>query len=197
MKKRTQNVLQKLVQDSFLKEKQNWAYLWINNLNIYTVCFYCMSELSTTKLFGNDKLWVSKTIYLLLSCMCESYSEHICLGSSHFWLTALVFTSHWRRGKSKLTKTHINRAGFTQLAQPAVHVIHHNQWITRLWSQVKHFEFGKRDDGKSYQNGHHTINLFRPTTDTNHTKRYGTRQIDFTCLSSQTDSLGDAIFQRK
>ena len=120
MKKHTQNVLQKLVQDSFLKEKQNWADLCINNLNIYTVCFYCTSELRTTKLFGNGKLWVSKTIDLLLSCMCESYSEHICLGSSHFWLTVLVFTSHWRRGKSKLTKTHNNRAGLTEITQLVV-----------------------------------------------------------------------------
>ena len=38
----------------FLKT-QNWAYLWINSLNFYLVCFYCMpswtlSEYIETKL---------------------------------------------------------------------------------------------------------------------------------------------------
>ena len=41
LKNHTQNVVEKLVSDSFLKNK-NWAYLWINCLKFYTVCFYCM-----------------------------------------------------------------------------------------------------------------------------------------------------------
>ena len=35
------NGVEKLFPDSFLKN-QNWAYLWINCLKFYTVCFYCM-----------------------------------------------------------------------------------------------------------------------------------------------------------
>ena len=42
MKNHTQNMVEKLVPDSFLKN-QNWAHLWINNNKFYTVCFYCMS----------------------------------------------------------------------------------------------------------------------------------------------------------
>ena len=38
-----QNVVEKLVPDPFLKN-WNWAYLWINSLRFYTVCFYCMSR---------------------------------------------------------------------------------------------------------------------------------------------------------
>ena len=33
----------------FLRKKnQNWAYLWVNNLILYTVCFYCMPKLQST-----------------------------------------------------------------------------------------------------------------------------------------------------
>ena len=39
--KKTQNVVEKLLPDPFLKN-QNWAYLWINSLKFYSVCFYCM-----------------------------------------------------------------------------------------------------------------------------------------------------------
>ena len=37
----TQIVVEKLFPDPFLKNK-NWAFLWINSLEIYTACFYCM-----------------------------------------------------------------------------------------------------------------------------------------------------------
>ena len=40
-KNHTQNVVEKLFLDPSLKN-QNWAYLWINSLKFYTVCFYCM-----------------------------------------------------------------------------------------------------------------------------------------------------------
>ena len=54
MENLTQNVVEKLFLDSFLKS-QNWAYLCINSLKFYTVCFYCMlswrlSEYIETKL---------------------------------------------------------------------------------------------------------------------------------------------------
>ena len=38
-----QNVVQKLFPVFFLKN-QNWAYLWINSLKFYAVCFYCMQS---------------------------------------------------------------------------------------------------------------------------------------------------------
>ena len=41
LKNHTQNVVEKLFPESFLKN-QNWVYLWIDSLKFYTVCFYCM-----------------------------------------------------------------------------------------------------------------------------------------------------------
>ena len=37
MKNHTQNVVEELFPDTFLKSK-NWEYLWINNLNVFIVC---------------------------------------------------------------------------------------------------------------------------------------------------------------
>ena len=48
MKNHTQNVVEKLIPDLFLKN-QNWAYLWINSLNFYTVCFYWMESWGLSK----------------------------------------------------------------------------------------------------------------------------------------------------
>ena len=44
----TQNVMEKLFLDPVLKN-QNWAYLWINSLAFYTVCFYCMPNWGSSK----------------------------------------------------------------------------------------------------------------------------------------------------
>ena len=41
LKNHTQNGVEKLFPDPFLKN-QNWVYLWINILKFYTVCFYFM-----------------------------------------------------------------------------------------------------------------------------------------------------------
>ena len=43
MKNHSQNVVEKLFPDPFLKN-QNWTYLWINSLKFHTVCFYCMTS---------------------------------------------------------------------------------------------------------------------------------------------------------
>ena len=76
--------------DPFLKN-QNWAYIWINSVKFYTVCFYCKSswrlskyietKLQTTcfyliqSFFINHKVWnsfsawfLSKNIYLVILC---------------------------------------------------------------------------------------------------------------------------------
>ena len=37
----------------FLKKEQNWAFLRINNLELYTVCFYCMSKLRVMEIYWN------------------------------------------------------------------------------------------------------------------------------------------------
>ena len=39
LKNHTQNVIEKLFADPFLKN-QNWVHLWISSLKFYTVCFY-------------------------------------------------------------------------------------------------------------------------------------------------------------
>ena len=41
-------MVEKLVLDRFLKN-QNCAYLWINSLKFYAVCFYCMSSWGLSK----------------------------------------------------------------------------------------------------------------------------------------------------
>ena len=48
LKNHTQNVVEKLIQDPSLKNK-NGAYLWINSLIIYTTC--CMTKLRTPKIY--------------------------------------------------------------------------------------------------------------------------------------------------
>ena len=48
LKNHTENVTEKLFPDTFLKKK-NWAYLWINSLKFYTVCFYCMPSWGLSK----------------------------------------------------------------------------------------------------------------------------------------------------
>ena len=39
---------EKLVSDPFQKN-ENWAYLWINSLKWYVVCFYCMASWGLSK----------------------------------------------------------------------------------------------------------------------------------------------------
>ena len=41
LKNHTQNMVEKLFPDPFLKN-QNFTYLWINSLKFYKVCFYCI-----------------------------------------------------------------------------------------------------------------------------------------------------------
>ena len=64
LEKHTQNVVEKLVPDHFLKN-QNWAYLWINSLKFYTVCFYCMPSWGLLK-YIETKLQTA-CFYLILN----------------------------------------------------------------------------------------------------------------------------------
>ena len=41
LKNHMQNVVVKLVPDTFQKS-QNWGHIWINSLEFYTFCFYCI-----------------------------------------------------------------------------------------------------------------------------------------------------------
>ena len=52
LKDHTQNVVEKLVLDPFIKN-QNWEYLWTNNLKCYKVCLDCMS-MSKSKYIKSD-----------------------------------------------------------------------------------------------------------------------------------------------
>ena len=61
-KNHTQTVVEKLFPDTFLKI-QNWAYLWINSLKGYTVCFYCMPSSGLSK-YIETKLQIT-CFYLL------------------------------------------------------------------------------------------------------------------------------------
>ena len=75
--------MEKLFLDLFIKN-QNWAYLWINCLNSYTVWFYCMQSwvlsiyilklaafqlfLPHIKLFYETKMWESDVKEILQFC---------------------------------------------------------------------------------------------------------------------------------
>ena len=48
LKNHTRNVVKRLVPDLFLKN-QNWAYLWINILKFYIVCFHCIPSWGLSK----------------------------------------------------------------------------------------------------------------------------------------------------
>ena len=61
LKKHTQNVVEKLFPNPFLKN-QNWAYLWINGLKFYTVCFYSMPTWGLSKYIETEL----QTTYLCL-----------------------------------------------------------------------------------------------------------------------------------
>ena len=64
LKNDTQNVVEKLVPDPFL-ENWNWAYIWINSLKFYTVCFYCIANSGLSK-YIRTKLQTTY-FYLILS----------------------------------------------------------------------------------------------------------------------------------
>ena len=44
-------MVEKLVSDPFLKN-ENWAYLGINSLKFYTVCFYSIASSGLSKYIG-------------------------------------------------------------------------------------------------------------------------------------------------
>ena len=48
LKYHTQNKVEKLFSDPFLKN-QNWAYLWSNSLKFYTFFFFCMLSCGLSK----------------------------------------------------------------------------------------------------------------------------------------------------
>ena len=57
LKTHTQNVVEKLIPALFL-EDESWAYLWINSLKLYIVCFYCMANWGLSK-YNETKLWTT------------------------------------------------------------------------------------------------------------------------------------------
>ena len=62
-KNHTQNAVEKLFPDPVLKN-QNWAYLWINSLKFYTVCFYHMSHWGLSKLSSGPLAFTSSKAFL-------------------------------------------------------------------------------------------------------------------------------------
>ena len=52
LKNHTQNVVEKLVTNPFVKN-ENWAYILIISLKFYTVCFYCMASCVLSKYIEN------------------------------------------------------------------------------------------------------------------------------------------------
>ena len=74
-------MVDKLVPDPFLKT-ENWAYLWINSLKFYTVCFYYMAS-----------WWLSKYIETKLHSTC-------------FHLILRFFKTYIKRGLELVSLSH-------------------------------------------------------------------------------------------
>ena len=64
LKNHTKNVVEKLVTDPFLKN-WNWAYIWINSLTFYAVCFCWIASWGLSKYFETKLHLVSPHIKLL------------------------------------------------------------------------------------------------------------------------------------
>ena len=63
LKNHTQNLVEKLFPDLFLKN-QNWAYSWINSLKFYIVYFCCMLSWEIWKLSCGPLAFISKKAFL-------------------------------------------------------------------------------------------------------------------------------------
>ena len=86
LKSNTQNVAQKLVPDPFLKN-QSWAYLWIDILKFYTVCFCFMASWGLLK--NIECKLQSTSFHLILSFKIKAGLELVIL--PHF------FHNFWRK----------------------------------------------------------------------------------------------------
>ena len=94
LEKYTQNVLEKLVPDPFL-EKWNWAYLWINGLKFYTVCFYCIPRWGLSK-YIETKLqttWFYLILGFLKIKMRSGTSLPLIQFLHNFWRKIFLFLS--------------------------------------------------------------------------------------------------------
>ena len=80
-----QNVLGMLAPNPFIKT-QNWVYLLINSLKCYTVCFYCMSKWSFTKIYN---IKVLTTCFGLIWDFLKNKNGQE--------LVSLIFCYFWRR----------------------------------------------------------------------------------------------------
>ena len=81
-------MVKKLVPDPFLKN-QNRAYLWINSLKSYTVCFYCMASSGLSK-YIKTKMQTTCFHLILSLIFCISFEEKY---FSYFivWLSFIVW----------------------------------------------------------------------------------------------------------
>ena len=70
-KNHTQKVVEKLVPDPFLENK-NSAYLRINSLDIYTVCFYCIPSSVLSK---HIEIKVQTTCFYLILSISKKLKE--------------------------------------------------------------------------------------------------------------------------
>ena len=98
LKNHTQILVEKLFPDSFL-ENQNLAYLWINSLEIYTVCFYCMPSYVLSK---NVETKLQTTCFYLIYSFLKKQQRDLELVSltdfvHYFWrkIFLLLHSINW------------------------------------------------------------------------------------------------------
>ena len=93
LKNHTQNAVEKLFSDPLL-QNQNWAYLWINNLKFYTVCFYCMPSWGLSK-YIETKLQTTG-LYLIIELFFKNKNryETSLPASSYVWFLKKNFSCY-------------------------------------------------------------------------------------------------------
>ena len=81
-KNHTQNTVEKLVTDPFLKS-ENWACLWINSLKFYAVFFHCMPSWGLSK-YNETKILAFTSCYAFLKNKEKSGTSLLAIFSAWF-----------------------------------------------------------------------------------------------------------------
>ena len=125
LRNHTRNGVEKLVPDPFL-ENWNWAYIWINSLKFYTVCFYCISSWGLSKYIGTklQTIWFYIEHFLMfLYWWAIPDIEHFLKIKRGLELVSLPHFLHNVRRKMFLLLYSINWSSFWMINQYSDHCL--------------------------------------------------------------------------
>ena len=133
MKNHTQNAMENLFSDPFLKS-QNWAYVWINSLKCYTVCFYCMPSWVLWKYIETKLLTIC--FYAISSSLKKQ--KGVCLTASFTaWFlkkNILSGTCVVKQTRSKISEIKNDRSNQREYFQ--YHIMRENNSISLSWTVI-------------------------------------------------------------